>query len=353
MIKQTLFVFCLILLLATVSAVEIPSLTGNSDSAACSDQVSAINKLIDEANYCETDSDCSVVSGFGCPFGCHHFLNVGADTSEIKDAVSSYTESGCLQCAYMCVFPPTDSDLTCINNKCVQKPEVACPEIYSPVCGENGETYTNECEANKANVPVKSDGECKPSCQKDSDCPQIYCFTEPCPQNICSSGQCVQIEPEEVLCPSHYSPVCGSDGKTYDNKACAEASGVDVEHEGECEDVQVLCPKIYDPVCGSDDRTYGNSCESLAAKAEVACKGTCPCSTTCYNGCLTDNICLPYGTRTSDEYCDIDKSLKEQKTADLACNNNYECSSNLCASGQCVDQNLFIKFLGWLKNLFG
>jgi len=46
---------------------------------------------------------------------------------------------------------------------------------------------------------------------------------------------------------------------------------------------------------------------------------------------------------TIDAYCDMDGEIKMQKTKDpstggwAACQNNYECDSNLCSSGECVE----------------
>lgn len=43
---------------------------------------------------------------------------------------------------------------------CQTMPE-ACAEIYSPVCGCDGNNYSNECSANAAGVSVKQAGDCE------------------------------------------------------------------------------------------------------------------------------------------------------------------------------------------------
>ncbi|XP_048031960.1 double-headed protease inhibitor, submandibular gland-like [Megalobrama amblycephala] len=84
-------------------------------------------------------------------------------------------------------------------------------------------------------------------------------------------------------CTKEYNPKCGSDGKTYGNEctlcAAIEKSGTEIliVKESECDDDQQpycrpnpsgACPDIYSPVCGSDGKTYNNECELCAAIKE-------------------------------------------------------------------------------------
>lgn len=49
---------------------------------------------------------------------------------------------------------------TCIDESKID-PNKACYKIYKPVCGCNGETYSNDCMAAKAGVTTWTDGPCE------------------------------------------------------------------------------------------------------------------------------------------------------------------------------------------------
>ncbi|OWK55469.1 Ovomucoid [Lonchura striata] len=141
---------------------------------------------------------------------------------------------------------------------------VVCPRNYDPVCGTNGRTYPNECSLcrdffrNRA-LDKKHDGRCV-----KVDCTG---FLKP------GSGY-------NIPCTMEYSPICGTNGISYRNKCqfcTAVASGleVDLRNYGECYQHTVnidcsafqqkggnlVCTSEYTPICGSDGRTYGNKCQ--------------------------------------------------------------------------------------------
>jgi hypothetical protein len=137
-------------------------------------------------------------------------------------------------------------------------------------------------------------------------------FLYTCP-NGCSDGACITKNPE---CNPRYVCVV--------NPSICPPSGVQEKY---CQDFE---------------------CWEKSYTEEVKCNpGQC-------SGCELEGKCIPYGFRTTVElfnaepgrynlYCDIDGILKEQKIKNpltgawAECQNNYECDSNLCSRGQCIE----------------
>ena len=104
---------------------------------------------------------------------------------------------------------------------------VACTREYAPVCGVDGETYSNRCVAEEQyNIEIAYAGECgSQETSNDED------------TNTNDDNEKIFCTPEQhaaEFCTLEYAPVCGSDGITHGNACAACAQGVEYYVVGEC-----------------------------------------------------------------------------------------------------------------------
>ncbi len=219
------------------------------------------------------DDDCDGEIDEGCGQPCGGFIGLPCAPGEF------------------CLFPEDTCNWADMMGTCQAIPD-ACFFLWDPVCGCNGETYSNECIMWMDAMSKDHDGECDepPECITDADCPVPS--DESCVKAYCENGQCVYVEdpdcggqpcdgeaglscpdsmfcllpdgtcdwddvlgictPYPELCPLLWSPVCGCDGETYANECAMWVSGVSMDHDGECgEPVECItdedCPQPDGP----------------------------------------------------------------------------------------------------------
>lgn len=90
---------------------------------SCDELKKRITTLLNQANYCQKDSDCEIAANIpaGCPFSCYNLVNKNEDLLTIERLISKFQGSCEPHCPVQlqCAAPPKPEEIICQNNKCL------------------------------------------------------------------------------------------------------------------------------------------------------------------------------------------------------------------------------------------
>lgn len=203
-------------------------------------------------------------------------------------------------------------------------PSCVCTREFIPICGSDGQTYSNQCQfdcakAKNLNLTVMKMGLCNSEPRRDS-----------------------------CICTLDYTPVCGTDGTTYPNSCsvgCAQSQGtsVEIKHFGQCEKVtpigDCVCTREKRPQCGSNGVTYSNPCTLKCATGKTGV--TLAYEGACENVPLPISMLFPYlrNKRSQPDDCICNRNIKPVCGVNGVTYNNsclLECAGQVMAkTGRC------------------
>jgi hypothetical protein len=123
-----------------------------------------------------------------------------------------------------------------------------CAAVYEPVCGDDGQDYSNACEADCAGAQVLRKG--------------------PCSSSSLPAGSSDGSSADSCVCPMIYAPVCTKKGATRSNKCVAQCKGEKVAYEGPCKPKTTDGP-IVDEKDAKDNVTARASATGTDAEANA------------------------------------------------------------------------------------
>ena len=211
---------------------------------------------------------------------------------------------------------PTEQ--VCVAGVCQTPKSCNCETTFVPVCGVDGKTYTNLCELKCQGLTLLHDG----ICGNQENCPPLCTIDSAGNQgwlNSCTGEMMLKANCKldcKTACQNAGSRSEGwynlCDGSLVTYADCAAGCG---------------CSPQSDPVCGADGKTYNNACEAACAQVSVVYKNTCQ---TTINGCSsaqecpTGQVCVNPCTDASSADC---RGVCQTSSDSASCKSDADCAS--------------------------
>ena len=300
------------------------------------------------AENCAVKEDCYpdgfVPSNCGTFYSCYN--NQCAEGSNSCAAPNS-TGGGSPGALY-CEKYPFAADCICkegikTQRQCTPSESGGCSAIVSYECVvSSGANVTSICEK----YPFAADCICKEGIKTQRQC-------TPSESGGCSaivSYECVVSSGANVtsICEKYH--ICPDGTKVqycfihtfYDEEGNPTGKGCG------CKNQEFLCIANSTKEGGYGELSKPELIPSAGSKSLGSNENPIVCT-----GCILGDKCAPIGYRTEEKYCNLQSEFVNQEQIDISCENNFECSSNVCVSGTCVSEGLLQKILNWFKRLFG
>jgi hypothetical protein len=183
---------------------------------------------------------CAAASAPNLERGYWTCTNVACGTAVPTGKACGYWQGPCNSDEYCAFSPADDCSATDASSICVSRPST-CTSEESRVCGCDGKTYTNRCEAARAGSgiremtpcarggdPVACGARAGATCTADEYCAYVA-------GDRCGAADAeATCQPRPAECVAMDAPVCGCDGKAYANACQAARAGTGVMNEGAC-----------------------------------------------------------------------------------------------------------------------
>uniref|UniRef100_A0A8C1MZ08 Agrin n=1 Tax=Cyprinus carpio TaxID=7962 RepID=A0A8C1MZ08_CYPCA len=285
------------------------------------------------------------------------------------------------------------SDVTCsFGSTCIQSSDGLSAKCMCPlscenvpknvVCGSDGLDYQSECELNmkacaaQKNIRVHHQGRCDP-CSDTLNSLSMACRVNP------KTYKQFTFAPADS-CPPDNTPICASDGHTYDSEcqmertalqnnlelkkissgSCKEKGGCpngckfnamclleNGEFRCSCDPIQ--CDGTYKPLCGMDGKTYLNDCERKLeecwTETDIPVKQQGPCDLNLESPCLKKTcefgaVCV---VKNSEPVCECSDACPQNQ--DPVCGTDghtYSSSCQMKAMGCALQKQIQMKHKG-------